>query len=304
MKPTLVVLAAGMGSRYGGLKQIDPVGPHGEVLLDYSVYDALRAGFGRVCFIIRRDIEAAFREHVSSRYEDRVPIDYVYQELSALPAPFSTPRDRTKPWGTGHAVLACDRTVDTPFCVLNADDFYGRRAFAVMADFLTTPAETAVPSYAMVGFRLANTLSEHGTVSRGICDVDGDGCLREVVETTKIAAAGGAARWADADGTWHELSGEEIVSMNIWGFTTAVFPQMREAFSEFLAANIDTPKSEFYIPTVVDNLITAAAAQVTVLDTDTRWFGVTYPDDRPLVTASIAGLIAAGEYPEDLWGTA
>ncbi len=302
MKPTLLVLAAGMGSRYGGLKQMDPMGPDGETVLDYSVFDAIRAGFGRVIFIIREDFAEAFKSGVGARFAARIEVDYAFQRLDDLPAGFSVPEGRAKPWGTAHAVRAARDLVDAPFAVINADDFYGRDAYQRAADFLTTPtAETGVSHYAMVGYPLANTLSDHGDVNRGICTRDANGLLTYVEEFVAIEReADGVVRGNALDGSRREIDTTTPVSMNFWAFTPALFGQLEIQFTEFLKQHGEKEKSEFYIPTLVDALIRQGTADCRVLDTDSQWFGVTYPDDKPHVVASIRRLIDAGEYPESL----
>ncbi|MEO6244807.1 MAG: sugar phosphate nucleotidyltransferase [Opitutaceae bacterium] len=296
MALTLVVLAAGMGSRYGGLKQIDPVGPGGETVLDYAVFDALRAGFTRVVFVIRRDFEALFREKIGARYAGRVTVDYVFQALDLLPPTYSPPPGREKPWGTGHAVWCCRDAVRENFAVINADDFYGADSFVQLAKFLQRePARNAAPEFAMVGFRLANTLSEHGAVSRGVAMLGGeDDELRSIVEQTGIAAA-------DV-GRDRMYSGDEIVSMNCWGFTPALFPGLDTQFRDFLAEQAIGPKAEFYLPAGVSAMIGLDQAKVKILPTDSTWFGITYREDKPRVQAAIAQLVQAGKYPERLWG--
>jgi len=291
-KPTLVLLAAGMGSRYGGLKQVDPVGPSGETLLDYSIYDALRAGFGKVVFIIRHDIEAQFREVVGKRFAGRVPVEYAFQELGDLPAGFKVPEGRTKPWGTTHAILAAEKVVREPFTVINADDYYGRSSFQSMAVHLTSGS----PDLAMVGFQLKNTLSEHGTVARGICTVGADGYLTSVEELTKIEKTSTGARDGD-----RVFTGEELVSMNFWGFQPGVFPDLRASFTGFLQRAGNELKSECYIPATVNELMLAGKARVRVLSSRDPWFGVTYKEDKPRVVESIARLVANGDYPAKLW---
>lgn len=295
-KPTLLILAAGMGSRYGGLKQIDPVGPNGEIIIDYSIYDALQAGFGKVVFVIRHDIEREFKEVIGARIAKRVPVDYVYQELTMLPPGFSVPEGRTKPWGTTHAILLAENAVKEPFAAINADDFYGREAYQVLAKHLTS----GTPDYAMVGFILRNTLSEHGTVARGVSHVDGNQHLQSVVEMMKIERDGNGAKNTAADGNVTKLTGDEAVSMNFWGFTPAVFPQLRENFTAFLKKSGQEQKSECYIPTTVNELVTAGKAKLKVLRTHDSWFGVTYREDRPRVVESIGKLIASGAYPQKL----
>lgn len=298
MKPTLVVMAAGMGSRYGGLKQIDPIGPNGEIVIDYSVFDALRAGFGKVVFVIRRDIEQAFKEAVEPHFKGRVKIDYAFQSLDALPAGFRVPPGREKPWGTGQAILACRDAVREPFAVINADDFYGRASYEALARTLAARGPAA-RDYLLVGFGLANTLSEHGAVSRGVCEVK-DGRLVRVTERTKIERRGGVIM-ADVDGRMVELAGDTVVSMNMWGFTPALFPQLEAAFVRFLKEQGAQLKSEFFIPSVVDDLIQQRAAAVDVVPTAARWLGMTYTEDKPLVRDGIRALIACGEYPSRVW---
>jgi NDP-sugar pyrophosphorylase family protein len=295
--PTLLVLAAGMGSRYGGLKQIDPVGPSGETIIDYSIFDALRAGFGKVVFVIRRDIEDAFRETVGSRFEKRVAVDYAFQSLEDLPPRFTVPVGRTKPWGTTQAILAGAAAVHEPFAAINADDFYGAESFRVIAGHLTSGS----PDYAMSGFVLRNTLSEFGTVARGVCQlVDGD-YLKSIVEYLAIEHDGDAAKNVDAAGQVTHLTGNEPVSMNFWGFMPRVFDQLRASFETFLEQNGSDPRRECLIPTTVNDLVSAGKARVKVLRAEGSWFGVTYREDRPRVVESIRGLIAAGQYPEKLW---
>ena len=295
-KPALLILAAGMGSRYGGLKQIDPVGPAGETIIDYSIFDALRAGFGKLVFVIRRDFEQAFKEIVGARFEKRVPVEYVYQELDRLPPGFSVPAGRTKPWGTTHAILMAEDAVREPFAAINADDFYGAQAYRLLAEHLTS----GTADYAMVGFILRNTLSEHGAVARGVSRVDGNHFLKSVVEMMKIERDGGGAKNTGADGKITKLTGDEAVSMNFWGFTPAVFGQLRARFTAFLKKSGQEEKSECYIPTTVNELVTAGLAKVKVLRTNDSWFGVTYREDRPRVVESIRRLIARGDYPEKL----
>jgi len=301
--PSLVILAAGMGSRYGGLKQIDPVGPRGEIVIDYSIYDALRAGFGRVIFVIRRDLERVFREVVGSKFEGRTEVIYAFQELSQVPDGFQVPASRRKPWGTAHAILAAEGVAEEPFAVINADDYYGQTSFQVLASFLTGDGPGAeIPEYALVGFQLRNTLSDHGAVSRGICRVDEAGCLQSVTEMTRIEKRGDAAAHVHADGSTTPLSGDEWVSMNAWAFTPALFAELRTAFASFLARHGREEKAELYIPAVVDHLIRAGKARVRVLPTPDSWFGVTYPADKPTVVSGIRELVAAGRYPAPLWG--
>jgi len=297
MKPTLLIMAAGMGSRYGGLKQIDSVGPNGETIIDYSIYDALRAGFGKLVFVIRKEIEEPFKEIVGRRFEKRVAVEYVLQELEMLPAGFSVPAGRTKPWGTTQAILLAGGAIEEPFAVINADDFYGAEGYRVLAQQLQSGGE----EYAMAGFVLRNTLSEFGTVARGVCRVSGDGYLESVVEMMKIEHDGAHAKNTEENGATTRLEGSEAVSMNMWGFTPRIFPQLEEHFRRFLEAHGTEEKSECYIPRVVNDLVEAGQARVKVLRTGDSWFGVTYREDRPHVVENINKLIRGGAYPETLW---
>jgi nucleotidyltransferase-like protein len=294
-KPTLLVLAAGMGSRYGGLKQIDPVGAHGETIIDYSIYDAIRAGFGKIVFVIRHDIEEPFKKIVGARFEQKIPVEYVFQELDQLPPGFSVPPNRAKPWGTGQAILMAAGAIREPFAAINADDFYGANSFRVLAEHLRSSAD-----FAMVGFTLRNTLSEFGSVARGVCKTTADGFLQSVTELTKIERDGDGAKAIAPDGKTLPLTGDETVSMNMWGFTPALFAPLRERFIEFLKKNGTEEKSEFYIPAAVNEIVRAGHARVKVLRSPDSWFGVTYREDRPFVIEGIRRLIARGEYPEKL----
>jgi NDP-sugar pyrophosphorylase family protein len=295
--PTLLVLAAGMGSRYGGLKQIDPVGPAGETIIDYSIFDALRAGFGKLVFVIRKDIEQQFREIVGARFEKRVAVDYVFQALEDIPPRFTVPAGRTKPWGTTQAILLAADAIHEPFAAINADDFYGADGYRSLAGHLTSGSA----DYAMVGFVLRNTLSDFGSVARGVCQVSDDGYLQHIAELTKVERDGNGARNTDAAGLVTKLTGDEPVSMNMWGFTPQVFDQLRERFEKFLEGNATELKSECYIPNTVGELVRDGQARVKVLHSRDSWFGVTYREDRPRVVESIRGLIAEGLYPEKLW---
>ena len=299
MKPTLVVLAAGMGSRYGGLKQVDPVGPSGEAILDYSVFDAIRGGFGKVVFIIRRDFEDEFKAKVGRKYEGMVDVGYAYQDLNDLPAPFVFPEGRTKPWGTAHATRAARDIVKEPFAVINADDFYGRDAMAKLGAYLST-VDPASLHFAMVGYRLELTLSENGSVARGICKVSPDGKLQSVTEMTKLVRAADMAENLEDPENPVKVPLDARVSMNCWGFTPQLFAELEERFAGFLAARGAEMKSEWYIPFVVDELIKEGKADCTVLPTDSSWFGVTYREDKPYVMAEIGKLVDAGEYPANL----
>jgi hypothetical protein len=318
-----------MGSRYGGLKQIDPVGQHGEAVLDYSVHDALAAGFKKIVFIIRHDIEQAFRAAIGARFESRADVRYVFQELSRLPAGFQLPLERQKPWGTGHALLCAADELHEPFAAINADDFYGPKSYQIMADFLrslevgraysradselcsqsppastkqkSNPTAAPLPTYAMIGFTLSTTLSEHGTVARGLCKTDPNGFLTSVEELTALEKTPTGARNKPADGPALELTGREIVSMNFWGFTPEIIPQMESLFIEFLERSRTNPKSEFYIPTAVNLLVERRQARVKVLPTPESWFGVTYKEDKQLVMDKIAALTKRGTYAAPLW---
>jgi UTP-glucose-1-phosphate uridylyltransferase len=286
-----------MGSRYGGLKQIDPVGPSGETIIDYSIYDALCAGFGRLVFVIRKDIEDAFRETVGSRFEKRAAVDYVFQSLEAIPPDCAVPAGRTKPWGTTQAILLAEGVIQEPFAAINADDFYGAQSYRELAGHLTSGS----PDYAMVGFVLRNTLSDFGSVARGVCHVSAGGFLESIVEHTKVERAGAGARDTYANGNVTKLSGDEPVSMNMWAFTPRVFDQLRERFHRFLKDNAADLKAECYIPNTVGELVRDGLARVKVLRTADSWFGVTYREDRPRVIESVGALIARGVYPERLW---
>jgi dTDP-glucose pyrophosphorylase len=296
-KPSLLVLAAGMGSRYGGLKQIEPVGPAGETIMDYSVYDALRAGFDKLVFVIRRDMERPFREAVGRRFENRLPVSYAFQELADLPPGFSVPPNRAKPWGTAHAILAAESAIREPFAAINADDFYGAQSFRLLGGHLCSGG----PDFAMAAFILRRTLSEFGSVARGVCEIGPDGCLKSVVEMTRIERDGAGVKNTDAAGRVTRLSGEEAVSMNFWGFTPSVFPALRARFAAFLEKSGRDEKAECFIPSVVNELLVSGQARVKVLRTGDPWLGVTYREDRPRVVESIRQLIARGDYPAKLW---
>lgn len=300
MKPTLLVLAAGMGSRYGGLKQLDGVGPHGETIMDYSIYDAMQAGFGKVVFVIRRDFEESFREKVLSKYEGAIPVEVVFQDITALPEGYKAPEERTKPWGTNHAIMMGAPVINENFAVINADDFYSRDAFKTIAAELSR--ERKPGEYCMVGFRVGNTMTENGSVSRGVCTTDADGKLVDVTERTAIAFdENHDIFFTEADGTRGQLDPATPVSMNLWGFTPEYFSHSERLFRDFLDAHITEPKSEFYIPSVVDTLVKGGQATVDVLDTDAQWFGVTYPEDRQSVVDRLAELHNAGVYPDKLF---
>jgi UTP-glucose-1-phosphate uridylyltransferase len=299
MKPTLLILAAGMGSRYGGLKQVEPVGPNGEVIIDYSIYDAIRAGFGKVIFVIRKCFADEFKEIFDSKLKGKIEIEYVYQELEYLPPGYNVPPEREKPWGTAHAILVTKNVIKEPFCQLNADDFYGYNAFRVMAEFLTRPLKPY--EYSMVGYKLKNTLSDFGSVSRGICEVDENNYLQKIVETVKILKEDSRIASYEPGCQVKYLSGEENVSMNIWGFQPDIFDILEEKFIKFLNENIHLPKAEIFIPSVVFDIISEGSAKVEVLKADSPWFGVTYKEDTPIVISKIKKLIDDGLYPEKLF---
>jgi dTDP-glucose pyrophosphorylase len=300
MKPTLYVLAAGMGSRYGGLKQLDGVGPAGETIMDYSIYDAIQAGFGKIVFVIRHDFEQDFREKVLSKYEGHIPVEVVFQSVDNLPEGYVCPEGRVKPWGTNHAVLMAKDTIKEPFAVINADDFYGRDAFRVIAEELKRPRQHG-GDFAMVGFRVGNTMSEYGTVSRGVCE-NKDGMLTSVVERTAIGYnANHDIVFTDENGVGQTLDPATPVSMNMWGFTPEYFELGVREFRKFLDRNLEVPKAEMVIPPVIESLIKSGEATVKVLDTDSRWFGVTYAEDRPAVVAKLSQLHADGLYPSPLF---
>ncbi|MBP3373193.1 MAG: nucleotidyltransferase [Bacteroidaceae bacterium] len=304
MKPTLFLLAAGMGSRYGGLKQLDTLGPQGQSIMDYSIYDAIQAGFGKIVWVIRRDFEEQFRKQILSKYEGHVPCELCFQAIDALPEGFSVPEGREKPWGTNHAVMMGADVVKEPFAVLNCDDFYDRDAFQVMAKFLSELPEGSTGKYAMVGFRVDNTLSESGTVSRGVCENDEKThYLTSVVERTKIERHDGVVQYLDDNGEWVSIPDTTPVSMNFWGFTPDYFEYSKEYFIEFLSdpKNQENLKSEFFIPLMVDHLIKTGKATCEVLDTTSKWFGVTYPEDRPEVVAKLAKLHEDGQYPDKMF---
>lgn len=300
VKPTLLVLAAGMGSRYGSLKQMDGVGPNGEAIIDYSVYDAIRAGFGKVVFVIRHSFAQDFCEVFNAeRFGNKIEVEYVYQELDKLPAGFALPEGREKPWGTNHAVMMASEAINTPFAVINADDFYGRDAYEVIGSYLAQLA-TSEGKYCMVGYEVSKTLSKNGTVSRGVCTVDADSNLRGMVERTKIERVNGTIVFHDL-GTDEPLEENTPVSMNLFGFTPDYFRHSEAYFKEFLKDNIENLRSEFFIPLMVNKVISEGTATMRVLSTTANWFGVTYKEDKPQLMQKIEDLIAAGEYPRNLW---
>ncbi len=292
-----------MGSRYGGLKQLDGLGPHGETIMDYSIYDAIQAGFGKIVFVIRKDFEEQFREKVLSKYEGHIPAELVFQGIDALPKGFTVPEGREKPWGTNHAVLMAKGVINEPFCVINCDDFYNRDCFKVIGKYLADLPEGAKNDYAMVGFRVGNTLSENGTVSRGVCSTNKEGNLTTVVERTKIERRDGKVQYLDDNGSWVTVDDNTPVSMNVWGFTPDYLDYSEEYFKEFLSdpRNMENKKSEYFIPMMVNKLITDGTATVKVLDTTSTWFGVTYPEDREGVVERIKRLVDEGVYPSKLF---
>jgi UTP-glucose-1-phosphate uridylyltransferase len=302
-KPTLVIMAAGLGSRYGGLKQMDPVGPNGELILDYSIYDALQVGFEKVVFVIKESIEADFKVKIGHKIEGQCEVAYVLQDVSQVPPGFQVPTNRVKPWGTGHAVLTCKPVVDNPLAVINADDFYGRDSFQVLQNFLAAAQnQNGVYSYAMVGFKIENTLTDHGHVARGVCEVDTNGDLRHIKERTHIEKSINGARFTEDDGaSWTKIPAGSFVSLNTWGFTPSIFDELERAFPIFLQTNQNLEKAEFFLPDIVGDLLKTGTARVKVLPTEERWVGVTYQADKPVVEQYIAGLIHSGLYPDKLW---
>ena len=303
-KATLVIMAAGMGSRYGGLKQIDPVGPGGEIILDYSVYDAAKAGFDRVIFVIKKEIEKDFKEIIGNKYDGVVDIDFAYQDINNLPEGFTVPEGRVKPWGTGHAVLSCKGMIDGPFAVINADDYYGRETFELIFNELTKAKnESGKYEFCMVGFRVENTLTENGTVARGVCQTSSDGYLTDIVERTKIAIRDGKIMFTEDDGeSWTEIPEGTTVSMNCWGFTPVMMEELESRFAACLERNKDNMlKCEYFLPFVVDELLKEDKAVVTVLSTKEKWYGVTYKEDKEVVVNAISDKVEKGEYPPCLW---
>lgn len=303
MKPTLVLLAAGMGSRYGGLKQLDGLGPNGETIMDYSIYDAIKAGFGKIVFVIRKDFEQEFREKVLSKYEGHIPAEVCYQSLDALPEGFTVPEGREKPWGTNHAVMMAKGLIREPFCVINCDDFYNRDSFMVIGKFLADLPDNSTNTYAMVGFRVGNTLSENGTVARGVCSKDENDLLTTVVERTEIMRVNGKVSYKDENGEWVAIEDNTPVSMNMWGFTPDYFAHSDAYFKQFLSdpKNQANPKAEFFIPLMVNELVNNGTSTVKVLDTTSKWFGVTYSADRQATVDRIQALVNEGVYPSKLF---
>lgn len=304
-KTTLVVMAAGIGSRFGGgIKQLEPVGPSGEIIMDYSIHDALEAGFNKVVFIIRKDLEKDFREIIGNRMEKLVETAYAFQEIDDLPAGFTKPADRTKPWGTGQAILSCKDLVNEPFAVINADDYYGQEAFQLIHDFLVNTEDGDKYQYAMVGYLLKNTLTENGHVARGVCETDAHHKLTAITERTRIERHAEGPAYTEDDGvTWHSLPEDAPVSMNLWGFSASILKELKERFPVFLDENLkkNPLKCEYFLPFVVDELIREGKAEVTVLKSHDRWHGVTYKEDKPVVMKAMQDLKDAGKYPQNMW---
>ena len=303
-KPVLIIMAAGMGSRYGGLKQIDPVDQDGHIIMDFSIYDAVKAGFEKVIFIIKKENEQDFRETIGDRMAQRIEVEYVFQDIAALPEGFTVPEGRVKPWGTAHAVLSCLSSVDGPFAVINADDYYGQQAFQMIYDYLASHEDTDRYQYTMVGYLLENTLTENGHVARGVCGTNADGKLTEITERVRIEKRADGPAYTEDDGaTWTPLAGDTVVSMNMWGFTNSMLPEIRDRFAAFLSENLSKNplKCEYFLPFVVDELIREDKAEVTVLKSKDRWYGVTYREDKPVVVAAIQSLKDQGLYPQKLW---
>ena len=297
MKPILVIMAAGMGSRYGGLKQLDPIGPSGEIIIDYSIYDAIRAGFESVVFIIKKDIEKEFKDRIGNKISEIINTNYVYQEVEAVPSGSSCPKDRKKPWGTGQAILCCKEIVKAPFAVINADDFYGYNSFEVLYKHLKSSEDY---NYSMVGFSIENTLTENGYVSRGICSLNQDGYLTDISERVHIEKFGNEARYTEDGTTWNKIQEESIVSMNMWGFTPTIFDELEAGFLSFLN-NGDLLKEEYFLPEAVSHMLSKDKCTVKVLKSSEKWFGVTYKEDKARVKKAIYNKVKEGIYPEKLW---
>jgi len=299
--PTLLVLAAGMGSRYGSLKQVDPIGPSGETIIDYSIYDAIRAGFGKVIFVIRKSFEQDFRNIYITKLRPIIPVSYVFQEIENISSDIQIPAGRTKPWGTVHAVLMAKNVIHEPFAVINGDDFYGSGAFEIMANYLNALKSDLQTQFAMVGYQVGNTLSDYGSVSRGICKADKNDFLLSITERTKIQFSGGKIVYLNTDETEVFIKNETLVSMNFWGLTPEFFKQAEDSFEKFLKINRNSLQAEFYIPTCIDNMISEKTANVKVLKCADKWFGVTYKEDKPIVIEKLTKLIESGVYPAKLW---
>ncbi len=301
MKPTLLILAAGLGSRYGSMKQMEGFGPSGETIMDYSLYDARKAGFGKFVFVISPDMEEDFKIHYLSRLPHEMDVDYVIQSINSIPEGFRISEKRKKPWGTGHAVLLSAPKIFTPFAVINADDFYGRSAFSLIADFLTDKKETSFLEFCIAGYRINNTLSDYGTVSRGVCEIDEHGFLTDITERTRVCRTNGEVVFLDENDIEHKIPDSALVSMNLLGFTPGIFDFLEKYFNEFLLQNSGDPKAEFYIPFAVNLMIQEGIARTRVLETSEKWFGITYQDDKPHVTEMIRRLTGDNIYPSKLW---
>jgi dTDP-glucose pyrophosphorylase len=301
VRPTLLILAAGIGSRYGGMKQIDKVGPSGEAIIDYSLYDAIKAGFGKVVFVIRKDIENDIREFLKNKLTGKVKVEFVHQELDMIPEGLTYPQERVKPWGTAHAVWVAEKVIKEPFVAINADDFYGRGSFIKMADYLINNSGIDSTNFCMIGYEIQKTLSDFGSVSRGICESDEQSCLKAVVERTEIFRKNEKIVFRDEGSNEVPLSGDTLVSMNIWGFTPVVFKYIEQQFSEFIRKNISNIKAELYIPKIVNEIIKSGKASVKILPATDKWFGVTYREDKPLAVQNISEFIKQGVYPDNLW---
>ena len=310
MNPTLIILAAGIGSRFGGLKQVEPLGPNGEFIIDYSIYDAINAGFGKVVIVIKKDMESRFEELFSSRFRNSVETEFVFQDLDNLVPSVGSQNSRKKPWGTGHAILACRNSIKEPFCVINADDFYGASSYKTLYSYLKKiwldnhckSGTNGKISCGLVGYELKNTLSRHGSVARGICDVDSEGYLSRLVERTKITMKDSAVVFQSSENSWSPLRGDELVSVNLWGFVPEIFNHLSRQFETFLSKHSADENSEFFITTAIDELISEAQAKVSVLTSTEKWFGVTHSKDKSTVKEQILERIKAGDYPEKLWG--
>lgn len=301
-KPVLVIMAAGMGSRYGGLKQVDPVDAQGHIIIDFSIYDAIEAGFEKVVFIIKKANEKVFKEAIGKRVEKKIQVEYVYQELDKLPEGFQIPEGREKPYGTGHAILCCKDVIDGPFAVINADDYYGKHAYKVIYDYLVNHQDDEKYRYTMVGYALKNTLTDNGHVARGICETDAEGFLTDIHERTHIEKRNGGAAYTEDDGvTWNELPMESTVSMNMWGFSESIIKELEQGFQNFLKEELpENPlKGEYFLPFAVDELLQQGKASVKVLTSMDKWYGVTYKEDKEMVVNAIAGLKKSGLYPEE-----
>jgi dTDP-glucose pyrophosphorylase len=301
MKPTLLILAAGIGSRYGGMKQIDQVGPSGEAIIDYSVYDAIRTGFRKIVFVIRKEIEKDVRDFFEHKLAGKIQMEFVYQELNMIPEGYTVPPDRIKPWGTAHAVWVAAKIIREPFVAINADDFYGLESYRLMAEYLTARSPADSTNYCMIGYRLQDTLSDYGSVSRGVCESDDKSFLKAVVERTEIIRKDGEIAFRDEHGRDVPLSADTLVSMNMWGFTPAIFNHIGIQFAEFIRENVSNIKAELYIPKIVNEIINSGKGNVKILPATDKWFGVTYKEDKQAAVQNIRKLIEKGIYPENLW---